>query len=1201
MGFQGQLSSVSLTDIFQTLNMNRQTGTLSVSGPVTTVHVYFDQGQITMCSAPMVNGRPFLLDALVHKGQLAADKVDELVQQMQAGGAFLREIVLSSSLVPDYELDEMCAWCIEELVCPIFEWQQGDFSFTDGPPVAELTQPDTVTMGGAMVQTTQLIMEASRRMDEWKRIREVIPDPDALYVVDDDGRANLKSVQTDPEMLKVLRFLDGRHTLDTIAVTTGVTRFDTFAIVAQLVLAMVARPKTSQEIVADAVALRDQGEPAQAKDMLENALRQTPIPEVMRPLAECCVAINQTPRAVELYLELIQVAQDQGDLQTALADIETVIKLSPDDPDLLFERAQVQHELGQVEAAAASYTTAAQAYLARRDVPRSLDACHRAKNLLPRAPEPHRFLAKAYLLEGQTENAIVEYKALWHALLSNESPRQAIETLKGMLDTDCKYNSVKEQVLGYAQSTEAIKTSNAYRMLAYVAIIVLVLLGLGGGWWYIKTTVIKGHGMELVDSLSQSIPKMEQDNEHESIKIKIQGYMETYGSDPEIKAKLDRMLEGVNSDYNERAHVLFNLEQSQKENNKFDDAVKTLTELKHNYPLTVDAAKVDSELEKIAEQRISNAVIVDVKKGDEFWAHEQWKEALAQYQKILARQDLPHDMREALVKTSVTWNAQMHDAKALYDRADRMEKSGRYSKHEILDAFKWATTGDGQTFADQARVHVHDLELSIAHELGRLIQQIAGRGEDQQAFALLDELSQLANDATGHDVRDYYTALELPYRLQIDNQNVVLTIRRAGADDATVTSKERGGWTYQLTYRVAETVKVTASRTGFSPQVLAISTQGRITQSTVTLLRGPRWRQELTGTAVTRPVVAGKFVLLGTDHATIEVVDPVLGSNRNIPFPNTVAEFRSEPFVLQDRAYVVMDDHVTAIDLNSRVTLWSWPDEGALNLQLSGGLWIQEHDIKPGELLGLLATNKGGLIPFEVDGQGHVRPYQALDVGSDITGAPFIDHPDASRSILYEPAGTSLNVYDVSSFTDAAPPKLIYSQPARQDILGRPVRAQVAVGNGQRQAILISDSSGTIIALDAEPTTPLQRRVLGSWGVGGTSPTAPVVRPGKPVAYVAIAEGQVVALDLQHPGQPLWRFPAQNGIGQIAGAPVIGQHAVYVADANGILHALDFQTGAERWRADLGSPAVVGLLAWDGRVFVPTRSGHLVCFEEGDE
>ena len=68
MGFQGQLSSVQLADLFQTLHMNRQTGTLSVNDAHGTVHVYFEQGLIALCTAPMADGLPFLLSTVVRKG-----------------------------------------------------------------------------------------------------------------------------------------------------------------------------------------------------------------------------------------------------------------------------------------------------------------------------------------------------------------------------------------------------------------------------------------------------------------------------------------------------------------------------------------------------------------------------------------------------------------------------------------------------------------------------------------------------------------------------------------------------------------------------------------------------------------------------------------------------------------------------------------------------------------------------------------------------------------------------------------------------------------------------------------------------------------------------------------------------------------------------------------------------------------------------
>jgi hypothetical protein len=66
MGFQGQLSSVQLADLFQTIAMNRQTGTLVVSTTPEATHVYFDQGQIAAANASWVAGLPFLLLSLIH-------------------------------------------------------------------------------------------------------------------------------------------------------------------------------------------------------------------------------------------------------------------------------------------------------------------------------------------------------------------------------------------------------------------------------------------------------------------------------------------------------------------------------------------------------------------------------------------------------------------------------------------------------------------------------------------------------------------------------------------------------------------------------------------------------------------------------------------------------------------------------------------------------------------------------------------------------------------------------------------------------------------------------------------------------------------------------------------------------------------------------------------------------------------------------
>ena len=149
--------------------------------------------------------------------------------------------------------------------------------------------------------------------------------------------------------------------------------------------------------------------------------------------------------------------------------------------------------------------------------------------------------------------------------------------------------------------------------------------------------------------------------------------------------------------------------------------------------------------------------------------------------------------------------------------------------------------------------------------------------------------------------------------------------------------------------------------------------------------------------------------------------------------------------------------------------------------------------------------------------------------------------------------------------------------------------------------MLSIDSSGLLVAVDANPEAIDSKRALGAWPLEGTGVIAPAYRPGQNLAYVAVAEGRVVAVDLARPGQLVWRFPAQGTAGALAAAPVIGQRGVYIADQQGTLRCLDAATGVERWHADLGSPASSGLLVHEGRIFIPTRAGMLVCFEEGEE
>lgn len=1197
MGFQGQLSSVNLADIFQTLHMNRQTGTLTVTG-TPPVNVWFDQGDIALVGAPPVGNLPMLLHTLVRRGLVPQEQVPELVNRVRSTGQPLNDLLVASQLVQASTLDEIATWCIEELVCPVFERTEGEFTFADGPPIPALSGIDVVAMTEQRVPTTNLILEATRRKDEWKRIREVIPDPLALFIIDNEGRANLRNMQCDAEMMKVLNLLTGRRSLDAVASATGMTRFDTFAVVAQFVLAGVARPRNPDEIVADAMELRQQGELTAARDLLEVALKQAAIPEVIRPLAEICEELQQGPRAVELYLELIQNDQDQGNLEQALKDLDRCITLSPEDPELHFERAQVRAELGLIEEAAAGYVLAAQSYIQTRDLPRAVDACHRAKNLLPRSPDPHRFLAKTYLMDGQTDNAAVEYKALWHALLTTERPRKAFEKLKEILDSDCKFQAIKEQVLSHALNSEAVKTSKATRLLVY-ALLVLVLVGAGlAGWEYVQRVVRKNQAMKELGQIEYGLTPRKESLEHARIIEELEELQSRYATIPEMRNQAGQLLQQVKDDFEVRAQAQLQRGDQWFNAGDYVQAQLAYETLHKRYPNTAAAANAEARIENVRQKCNALDITQQMTEAERHWKADDWDGALAALDLVLRRRDLPTERRAQLAQIKAEWQQAAGSAQQLFARAQRIEQAGNVPA--TLAAYRLAIKGEGAQAAASARERLRKLERDQADRLVREIQQaaVAERTNDEAVFVLLDQLELLAHEASNEEVKALPVQLEIPFTLAIDHPRTVVTLKPSWASEQAVRAPEgrQGPWEFRTTLRAGGSLTIAADRPGYAHREWTIGRKERKVGLQVSLVRGWAWRRDLGGQATAQPVAVGTTLLVPTsrDKPALDLVAPATGDRSSIPFADTVAELRQRPFVMQSRAYLALEDRIFCIDLNAHSLAWAWPSDGPSGRNLTGGLWVQPHELIQGMTLIFAGSARDGVLVLAAAADGRVTPYPRLPLDQEPSGAALaVPGPDG-RSALYVPCGNRLEVFDITGITETSAGRKLYNLPTRGDLTGRPVRAQV----GGRAAVLVSDASGLVYAIDADPEQV--QHAIGSWTIEGGQPTAPVLLGRN--AYVSAADGRITAIALDQPNRPLWRFPASGpGLGRLAGEPAIGQRGLYVAGDGGLLLCLDPATGKERWRADLGSPALGGVAARDGRIFIPVRGGQLVCFEEGDE
>ncbi|MHC5067811.1 MAG: DUF4388 domain-containing protein [Planctomycetota bacterium] len=542
MGFQGSLDSVNLGDVLQTLSMNHQTGTLVINGVDATRLVWFDRGEIALVDGTDSDGRPTLLNTLSHTGHLTPTQSQQLTTRLQEGSQSLRSLLINSGLLATSEIDHTAAACMEDRICEAFEFEAGTFDFIDGEAVDQLNSKDSLESGELRLKTQSVVMEAMRRRDEWAQIHDLLPDLDALFIVDNDGRKRLGEIDkdSDRDLLKVLRYLDGKHDVKTIAKRVGLSRFDAFAIVAQLVGNNIARARTPSEVADDALELRRLGDTETALTLLNHAATHLDHPEVLRPLAELRSQAGDIPGAVGIYLKLVLAAQDAGDYEQALSDLDILIEINPDDPDLHTDRAEVLVDLDRSDEAVGSFIDAANAFLAGRDIDRAVQAAHRAKDIDPASPVPHRVLARAHQANNQADNALVEYRSLWHALLSCNRPRKALDLLEEILSEDCKFPKISEEILEHARGNEAVKTQNAVRLLVYVLVAVILAGAAYGGWQLYERKIAQVARQAQVDDFEQQINSAGQDTDFVTIDTELRELARAT-ADQDFSARIDEL------------------------------------------------------------------------------------------------------------------------------------------------------------------------------------------------------------------------------------------------------------------------------------------------------------------------------------------------------------------------------------------------------------------------------------------------------------------------------------------------------------------------------------------------------------------------------------------------------------------------------------------------------------------------------------
>jgi hypothetical protein len=213
MGIVGNLRTMQLEELLQWLSQSKKNGTLEIVHGKTEKKVFFKDGLIL--SSASNKPEEYLGHFLVSHGLINEAQLNRAVELQEKSRTLLGMILVKNGAIAEKDLARMLRLKAEESIYDIFSWAEGDFRFLDD------VLPESAMVPMRM-DVTGIVMEGVQRVDEWRRIRQVIPDEQMIPVA-------IVDLSTVPDLgpgdRRILDLVDDQLTIEEIREQTHATEF----------------------------------------------------------------------------------------------------------------------------------------------------------------------------------------------------------------------------------------------------------------------------------------------------------------------------------------------------------------------------------------------------------------------------------------------------------------------------------------------------------------------------------------------------------------------------------------------------------------------------------------------------------------------------------------------------------------------------------------------------------------------------------------------------------------------------------------------------------------------------------------------------------------------------------------------------------------------------------------------------------------
>jgi tetratricopeptide (TPR) repeat protein len=328
MGIVGNLQTMQLEELLQWLSQSKKTGTLEIKDGSLEKKIFFKDGRIL--SSASNKPEEYLGNFLVSHGLITEDQLTRAMEHQAKSRMMLGMILMNAGAISEEMLRRMLRLKAEEAIYDIFSWSAGEFQFLDDM----LPESSMVPLS---LDVTGIVMEGVQRVDEWRRIRALIPDGDAIPV--QIAEYNFKHL--DQGEKRILELVDDQRSVEDIRLSTHSAEFHVCRVLFgqhQQGRLKIVRPKarggaggrSNGPVAISGEALLQAGQAYLEKGEYEQALRHMRAAHSLEPEdRDLSDAVAQGEKKIREVLERAGVFLTSIPKLTATMEQITSSKLSP--------------------------------------------------------------------------------------------------------------------------------------------------------------------------------------------------------------------------------------------------------------------------------------------------------------------------------------------------------------------------------------------------------------------------------------------------------------------------------------------------------------------------------------------------------------------------------------------------------------------------------------------------------------------------------------------------------------------------------------------------------------------------------------------------------------------------------------------------------------------------------------------------------